>query len=323
MSKSLKIIFAGTPEFAAQNLASLINSQHEVIAVYTQPDRRSGRGKKIKFSAVKEIALTHDIPVYQPTNFKADQDLQQLATLNGDIMVIVAYGLILPQKVLDTPPLGCINVHASLLPRWRGAAPIERSLLAGDSHTGVTIMQMDKGLDTGDMLNSASLEISSEMNSQQLHDCLIPLGSNELIKTINEISMGLHKPVKQDNNLANYAEKLQKTEGVIDWNQSAAAIALKVRGLNPRPVAYSALNELVIRIWAAKEVNVPTDSPYIKVGTIIKADKKGIEVSCLNNTRLLITRLQLPGGKQLEAKVIINAKKELFLPNNQFSSIAD
>jgi len=321
MSKPLRIVFAGTPDFAAQTLASLINSQHEVIAIYSQPDRRSGRGKKITHSPVKKLALEYNIDIYQPLNFKDSLDVEQLAALNADIMVIVAYGLILPQSVLDTPPLGCINVHASLLPRWRGAAPIERAVLAGDRISGVTIMQMDKGLDTGDMLNTLSVDITDSMNSAELHDRLIDIGAIALSKTLDEISVGEHTAIKQDNSKACYAEKLNKSEGDIDWSMPASEIAQKIRGLCPRPVAFSQLDGQVIRIWSAT-VNLQSSdsSNQLSPGSIISADKSGILVACEGNSQLLIQSIQLPGGKQLNVRDIIHSKKELFTAGKCFQS---
>jgi len=321
MSKPLRIVFAGTPDFAAQTLASLINSQHEVIAIYSQPDRRSGRGKKITQSPVKKLALEHNIDIYQPLNFKDSLDVEQLAALNADIMVIVAYGLILPQSVLDTPPLGCINVHASLLPRWRGAAPIERAVLAGDRITGVTIMQMDKGLDTGDMLNTLTVDITDSMNSAELHDLLIDIGAIALSKTLDEISVGEHTAIKQDNSQACYAEKLNKSEGDIDWSMSAPEIAQKIRGLCPRPVAFSQLDGQVIRIWSAT-VNLKSNdsNDQLSPGSIISADKSGILIACEANSQLLIQSIQLPGGKQLNVRDIIHSKKELFATGKCFQS---
>ncbi len=233
MSQSLRIVFAGTPDFAARHLAALLSSEHEVIAVYTQPDRPASRGKKLTASPVKTIALEHDIPVYQPENFKSDEAKQELADLNADIMVVVAYGLLLPQVVLDTPKLGCINVHGSILPRWRGAAPIQRSIWAGDAETGVTIMQMDIGLDTGDMLKIATLPIEASDTSASMYEKLAGLGPDALIDCLADIATGKVEPVKQDDELANYAKKLSKEEARIDWNDDAAHIERCVRAFNP------------------------------------------------------------------------------------------
>ena len=215
-TQPLKIIFAGTPEFAAESLKALLQGPDEVIAVYTQPDRKAGRGQKLKPSPVKEVALAADIPVFQPLNFKEEQDRQVLADLNADLMVVAAYGLILPKSVLDTPRLGCINVHASILPRWRGAAPIHRALLAGDKETGITIMQMDVGLDTGDMLSKAFTDIEDTDTSASLHDKLAIQGGEILLSTIEQLKAGSISPEPQDDEQANYAHKLTKEEGKID-----------------------------------------------------------------------------------------------------------
>ncbi len=320
MSNKLRVIFAGTPDFAAQSLQALLDSHHEVIAVYTQPDRRSGRGKKITASAVKQLAQAHDIPVVQPVNFKSSEHLAELAAFNADIMVVVAYGIILPISVLQTPALGCINVHASLLPRWRGAAPIERSLLEGDHETGITIMQMDEGLDTGDMLYKAAVPITDEMTSGDLYLSLIPVAKQALVETLNLISDGKHQPEPQNNDLACYANKLFKAEGNIDWQLSATDIALIIRGLSPRPVAFSHYNENAIRIWSAEVVQSNPESENSKAGVITKVGKQGIEVNCANNTKLLITSLQIPGGKQLSVQQLLNAKPDLFSVGSSFYS---
>lgn len=233
MSQSLRIVFAGTPDFAARHLAALLSSEHEVIAVYTNPDRPAGRGKKLTPSAVKSLALEHDLPVYQPENFKSDEAKQALVDLNADIMVVVAYGMLLPQAVLDTPRLGCINVHGSILPRWRGAAPIQRSVWAGDEEAGVTIMQMDIGLDTGDMLKIATLPIEATDTSTSMYDKLAELGPQALIDCLGGIAEGKAVPVKQNDDEASYAKKLSKEEARINWNDDAAHIERCVRAFNP------------------------------------------------------------------------------------------
>lgn len=215
----MKIIFAGTPDFAAKHLQALIDSEHQIVAVYTQPDRPAGRGKKLQASAVKALALEHDLPVYQPSTLKDANAQQQLAELKADLMVVVAYGLILPKIVLDTPTFGCINVHGSLLPKWRGAAPIQRSIWAGDKQTGVTIMQMDEGLDTGAMLSKHAINIQATDTSASLYEKLAELGPKALLETINNFSNLNSEP--QQNNLATYAEKLSKQEAEIDWRQPA------------------------------------------------------------------------------------------------------
>ncbi|GAL08082.1 methionyl-tRNA formyltransferase [Photobacterium aphoticum] len=276
MSKPLKIVFAGTPDFAARHLAALLSSEHEIIAVYTQPDRPAGRGKKLTASPVKEIALEHNIPVYQPENFKSDEAKQALVDLNADLMVVVAYGLLLPQAVLDTPKLGCINVHGSILPRWRGAAPIQRSIWAGDAETGVTIMQMDIGLDTGDMLSIATLPIDATDTSASMYEKLAELGPTALIACLSDIANGTAVPVKQDDAQANYAKKLSKEEAQIDWTMDAAAIERCVRAFNPWPMSYFTVAEQNVKVWRSEVVEGEHGQP---AGTILSADKHGIVVA--------------------------------------------
>jgi methionyl-tRNA formyltransferase len=305
---ALNIIFAGTPEFAAEHLQTLIESEHNVIAVYSQPDRPAGRGRKLVASPVKALALEHDIAVYQPVNFKSEQAVAELASVNADLMVVVAYGLILPQAVLDTPKLGCINVHASLLPRWRGAAPIHRSLLAGDEKTGVTIMQMDKGLDTGDMLVKVECDILPTDTSEILHDRLISIGGPALIKACLQLETGTARPEKQDDSLANYAHKLEKSEGLINWQDSAEAICRKIRGLTPWPGAYTQWQGDNVRIHQAQAIETPcTKAP----GSIVAMSKTGIEVAAHQGT-VLIETLQMPGKKAMSAADVLNARKAQF-----------
>ncbi|EPJ47402.1 MAG: methionyl-tRNA formyltransferase [Osedax symbiont Rs1] len=320
MSRPLKIIFAGTPDFAAKTLQSIIRSHHQVIAVYTQPDRRSGRGKKITSSAVKSVATEHNIATYQPTNFKEISTLNQLADIKADLMVVVAYGILLPIEALNIPKYGCVNVHASLLPRWRGAAPIERSLLAGDCETGITIMQMDEGLDTGAMLNKSTIAISDTMTSGELHDQLIPLGATALLSTLNEIAEGTTNPEPQDDQQACYASKLSKAEGGINWSQTAEQISRKIRGLSPRPIAFSSINELTVRIWNAEQ-STALAPPKSIPGQIIATSKLGIIVCCGDSSAVTILSLQLPGGKALKAQDLLNSKKDIFSVGNLFESI--
>ena len=234
----LKLIFAGTPDFAARHLAALLSSGHEVVAVYTQPDKPAGRGQKLTASPVKELALAHDLPVYQPASLRNEAAQAELAALGADLMVVVAYGLILPKAVLDTPRLGCINVHGSLLPRWRGAAPIQRSIWAGDAETGVTIMQMDVGLDTGAMIRKVTCPIASDETSASLYDKLAGLGPQALVDTLDAMAAGDTAAEPQDDALANYAEKLSKEEARIDWSMDAVAIARCIRAFNPWPISW-------------------------------------------------------------------------------------
>ena len=308
MSQSLRIVFAGTPDFAASHLAALLSSEHEVIAVYTQPDRPAGRGKKLTASPVKNIALEHDIPVYQPENFKSDEAKQALKDLNADIMVVVAYGLLLPQVVLDTPKLGCINVHGSILPRWRGAAPIQRSIWAGDSETGVTIMQMDIGLDTGDMLKIATLPIEASDTSATMYDKLAELGPEALVDCLSDIADGNVLPVKQNDDEANYASKLSKDEAKIDWSQSAAFIERCVRAFNPWPMSFFSVEENNIKVWQSRVEANATESV---AGTILKTDKTGIYVATGQGT-LVLEQIQIPGKKAMPVSDVLNSKASWF-----------
>ncbi|EKO3497224.1 methionyl-tRNA formyltransferase [Vibrio fluvialis] len=315
MSQSLRIVFAGTPDFAARHLAALLSSEHEVIAVYTQPDRPAGRGKKLTASPVKNLALEHNIPVYQPENFKSDEAKQELAALNADIMVVVAYGLLLPKAVLDTPKLGCINVHGSILPRWRGAAPIQRSIWAGDEETGVTIMQMDVGLDTGDMLKIATLPIEASDTSGSMYDKLAELGPQALVECLSDIAQGTAVAVKQDDALANYAQKLSKEEAKIDWTLSAQAIERCVRAFNPWPMSHFAVADNQIKVWQAR---VEAGSSNQAAGTILKADKTGIYVAT-GKEILVLESLQIPGKKALPVQDILNARASWFEVGSQLN----
>ncbi|CAH8229953.1 MULTISPECIES: methionyl-tRNA formyltransferase [Vibrio] len=315
MSQSLRIVFAGTPDFAARHLAALLSSEHEVIAVYTQPDRPAGRGKKLTASPVKQIAVEHNIEVYQPENFKSDQAKQQLAELNADLMVVVAYGLLLPQAVLDTPRLGCINVHGSILPRWRGAAPIQRSIWAGDSETGITIMQMDIGLDTGDMLKIATLPIEATDTSASMYGKLAELGPQALVDCIADIASDKAIATKQDDALANYAKKLSKEEAKIDWSMDATFIERCVRAFNPWPMSHFDVAENTIKVWQSRVEAQTSNQP---VGTIVKADKSGIYVAT-GNGLLVLEQLQVPGKKALPVQDILNARASWFEVGTQLS----
>ncbi|MDG2632388.1 methionyl-tRNA formyltransferase [Vibrio parahaemolyticus] len=308
MSQSLRIVFAGTPDFAARHLAALLSSEHEVIAVYTNPDRPAGRGKKLAAPPVKQLALEHHIPVYQPENFKSDEAKQELADLNADLMVVVAYGMLLPQAVLDTPKLGCINVHGSILPRWRGAAPIQRSIWAGDAETGVTIMQMDIGLDTGDMLKIATLPIEATDTSASMYEKLAELGPEALIDCLADIAAGKAVPVKQDDELANYAKKLSKEEARINWNDDATHIERCVRAFNPWPMSHFEAAENSIKVWQSRVAEQTSDKP---AGTIVQADKTGIYVVTGNGV-LVLEQLQVPGKKAMSVQDILNSRAAWF-----------
>ncbi|TGA73142.1 methionyl-tRNA formyltransferase [Aliivibrio fischeri] len=312
MSKPLRIIFAGTPDFAARHLSALIDSHHEVIGVYTQPDRPAGRGKKLTASPVKELALEHNIPVFQPENFKSDEAKQELVDQNADLMVVVAYGLLLPQAVLDTPKLGCINVHGSILPRWRGAAPIQRSIWAGDAETGVTIMQMDIGLDTGDMLKIATLPIEATDTSASMYDKLAELGPVALVDCLSDIADGSAIAQKQDDELANYAKKLSKEEAKIDWTMDAIAIERSVRAFNPWPMSHFSVEDKAIKVWQSRVESYTGDATP---GTIIQADKTGIYVAT-GSDAIVFEQLQVPGKKAMGVQDILNSRKEWFEVGN-------
>jgi methionyl-tRNA formyltransferase len=303
VSDKLKIIFAGTPEFSVAPLQALLHSPHEVIAVYTQPDRPAGRGRKLKPSPVKEAALATGVPVYQPKNFRDQADLEALEALNADLMVVVAYGLILPQRVLNAPRLGCFNIHASLLPRWRGAAPIQRAILAGDQETGITIMQMEAGLDTGPMLLKESLTIGDRETGGQLHDRLAPLGATALMHALDDLVADRLQPEVQDDTLANYAHKLEKAEAKIDWSQSSVEIDRMVRAFNPWPVAFTELDGQPLRIWGSELTDIPASQPP---GTVEATSADGIDVA--TGDRLLrITQLQPQGKRAMSARDFLNA----------------
>ncbi|ATG15794.1 methionyl-tRNA formyltransferase [Providencia alcalifaciens] len=310
MSEPLRIIFAGTPDFAAKHLAALLETKHQVVGVLTRHDKPAGRGKKLTPSPVKILAEEHGIPVFQPTTLREPDNQQWIKNQNADLMIVVAYGLILPQAVLDIPRLGCLNVHGSLLPRWRGAAPIQRSIWAGDQETGVTIMQMDAGLDTGDMLYKATCPITSEDTSATLYDKLAITGPKALIHTVDLLSSGQCSPEKQDDSLANYAEKLSKDEARIDWQQSAVQIERCIRAFNPWPMSYFIVQEQLIKVWQAEVI---AQGHNQRPGMIISADKKGISVATGNGI-LNITQLQPPGKKAMSAQDILNSRREWFTP---------
>jgi len=313
---ALNIVFAGTPDFAAEHLKALVDSRHNVIAVYSQPDRPAGRGKKLQPSPVKKVALEHDIPVYQPVNFKQDGALEELQALNADIMVVVAYGLLLPKAVLDAPKMGCINVHASLLPRWRGAAPIQRAVEAGDSETGITIMQMDEGLDTGDMLNKVTLDIRANETGGSLHDRLLEKGPQSLLQTLTLLQAGEAIAEKQNDLQANYAHKLSKEEALVNWNDSAENIERRVRAFNPFPVAYTLLGDQRIKVWQACNLGQTT---RLLPGTIASVSNEGIDVATGDGVIRLVT-LQLPNKKAMSVADILNGQSQLFQPQHMFSS---
>lgn len=315
----MKIIFAGTPEFAATALAALLQTEHEIVAVYTQPDRKAGRGQKLTASAVKQLALEHHLPVYQPLHFKASTEeglaaQQELADFNADVMVVAAYGLILPQAVLDLPKYACLNIHGSLLPRWRGAAPIQRAIATGDAETGVTIMKMAAGLDTGDMLFKTFCPITAEDTSASLHDKLAVQGAEAICAVLaseEKLKDYLDNREVQDEAFTVYAQKLSKAEAQIDWTQPAINIDRNIRAFNPWPVAFTPIDESNnLRVWNSSLSDQSSSTAV--AGEVIAIDKQGVHVMCGDQKAICITNLQWPGGKALNA-VQINQTQKLSL----------
>jgi methionyl-tRNA formyltransferase len=313
---SLSIIFAGTPAFAVPTLEALIRSEHRILAVYTQPDKPAGRGQKLTASPVKNLALEHHLPIMQPRTLRDPQAQEELKNLNADIMVVVAYGLILPQVVLDATRLGCINIHPSLLPRWRGAAPIQRTLFAGDQETGVTIMQMDAGLDTGDMLLQKTTAIAAQETSSDLHLRLAKFAVPLLLEVLDQYEQNAVQRIPQDNQLATYAEKITKAEAQLDWTLSAEELSNRVRAFNPWPVAYCYWKDEVIRIWHAEILNITASLPP---GTLVAASKEGIDIATAKGV-LRISQLQLPGGKILSAAEFLNSRQKEIIPQQSVFS---
>lgn len=309
---SLRIVFAGTPDFAALSLSALLASQHDVIKVITQPDRPAGRGKKVVFNDTKQLALEHGIPVWQPQNLREPSVVEQLAALQPDVLVVVAYGVIIPAEVLAIPKYGCLNVHGSLLPRWRGAAPIHRAIAAGDNETGATIMLMDEGLDTGPMLHKTVTPIHADDTGGSLYQRVAQQGAAALVEVLDELPAFLAQQSVQNDKEATYAHKLTKAEGALDWHKSAAELERQVRAFNPWPVAWAEHNGQTLRIWQATKAQGQG-----KAGEIISVSPEGIEVACGDNS-LLITRLQLPGKRQLSAQEVINGHAELFTVGQVF-----
>lgn len=307
--KSLNIVFAGTPEFGIPCLDAIMSSKHNLQAVYTQPDRPAGRGRKLQASAVKEWATAKNIPVFQPVNFKIQENIDELAALKPDLMVVIAYGLILPQTVLSIPNFGCINVHASLLPRWRGASPIQHAILYGDKETGVTIMQMDKGMDTGAMLKEISCPINNDTSSS-LNLRLSEIAASPLLETIDNIANSNIISTPQDENLATYAPKISKIDAKINWNKPAIEIDCQIRAFNPWPITYTEVDDTVIRIYKA---TIIPEEHNKKPGTILSLDKKGILVAT-GKDALLIEQIQFPGAKALSvADWLLAARNQLYV----------
>ena len=311
----MRVIFAGTPEFARSALAALHAAGHDIVGVLTQPDRPAGRGMKLQASAVKQFAMTHGLPVLQPHSLKLDGKYpaealaaqQFMAQSQADVMVVAAYGLILPQWVLDAPRFGCLNIHASLLPRWRGAAPIHRAIEAGDSETGVTIMQMDAGLDTGDMLLKETMLIGPQETTATLHDALANMGAVMIVNALTWV--GQFKPLKQPTEGVTYAHKIEKSEAALDWSQSAQLLAQRVRAFDPFPGMSTQWGDELIKVWQAHALPVDEGSRSGRApGTVLGLGEEGIRVACGEGI-LCLTQLQKPGGKRQAVSEFIRSFK--------------
>jgi methionyl-tRNA formyltransferase len=298
----MKIVFAGTPEFAVPPLEALLAGPHEICAIYTQPDRPAGRGRKLTPSPVKQVAERHGIPVFQPVGLKDPAEQEQLRALQADLMVVVAYGLILPKAVLDIPRLGCINIHASLLPRWRGAAPIQRAVLAGDDATGVTIMFIEPRLDAGPMLLKKTCSIGPLETAGELHDRLSRLGADALMEALPALESGAMQPEIQDESLVTYAAKLDKEEALLDWTKPAIDLERQVRAFNPWPVAETEYRGQKLRIWLAQALD---ESTTAAPGTVLARDKT-LDVATGRGV-LRLAEVQLPGAKRIAAQDFLNA----------------
>jgi methionyl-tRNA formyltransferase len=303
---ALNLLFAGTPEFAVPALEALLAAGHRIAAVYTQPDRPAGRGQQVTMSAVKRCAQQHGLTIQQPATLRDAAAQAELAAFNADAMIVVAFGLILPKAVLQTPRLGCINIHGSLLPRWRGAAPIQRAIMAGDTETGVCIMCMDEGLDTGPVLSAVSTPIGPHENAASLHDRLAMLGAQALVATLPRYANGDLQPLAQSDEGATYAAKLRKEEALIDWRRSARDIDALIRAFNPWPVAETRLHGQQLRVWEATTIS--DESSHAVPGTVLRADASGIVVAT-GSGALSLQRVQLAGRKAMSASDFINAHR--------------
>jgi methionyl-tRNA formyltransferase len=304
MNKKLRIIYAGTPDFSVPALQALLDSEHEVVAVYTQPDRPAGRGRKIQFGPVKQLAVDAGIPVEQTTTLKTEEAQQTLRDYQPDVMVVAAYSLILPQAVLDIPHYGCLNIHASLLPRWRGAAPIQRAIEAGDAETGVTIMQMAAGLDTGDMLLKITRPVGAEDGGQGLHDQMAQDGADGLIQVLNQLTEGTLTAEVQNDELATYAHKLTKAEGEIDWTLPASQIDAKIRAFDAWPTAYTYFQGKPLKLIRSVFVDQETRA---EPGDVLAESKEGIDIATGSGI-VRIKELQMPGGKRMDVAAFLNAR---------------
>ena len=313
----MRVIFAGTPDFAATHLQAILDDdRYQLVAIYTQPDRPAGRGKKITQSPVKKLALANDIQLEQPASLTDIKTQETIARLEADVLIVVAYGLILPRAVLDIPRLGCINVHGSILPKWRGAAPIQRAIEAGDRESGVTVMQMDVGLDTGPMLTTSQCTIDDKETSASLYSKLAVLGAQALINTLEKMRSGTAVGIAQDSTQSSYADKIAKQESLIDWSASVTEIERRIRAFNPFPAAYSLVNGQRIKIWLASAVS--RDYPGVP-GEILSADDDGLLVKC-GNGALLISTIQLAGKSKLCVAEVLKSRASIFSPGTRLGT---
>ena len=308
----MKLVFAGTPEFAVPPLKQLIASKHCIEMVLTQPDRPAGRGRQSRASAIKQIAMQHDLTVWQPGSLKNPEIQQSILDLQADAIIVVAYGLMRPPALLTQPRFGCINIHPSLLPRWRGPTPIQTSLLHGDTETGVSIMRLDEGMDTGPIYAQCHYPIPPDSTSEDLHDTLAKLGAEQLIQTLNQLAQEPIQPYPQNDEQATLTRKIKKTDGLIHWEQNATTIANQIRAFTPWPVCYTHINNQTVRIWEAHAL-VDGNEKKCHPGTVINFTKHGLDIACADGA-LRITQLQLPGSKRALAIDFYNAQKNRITP---------
>lgn len=311
---SYRIVFAGTPDFAAKALAGLIDSRHQLVAVYSQPDRPAGRGQKLLASPVKALALKHNIPIEQAQNLSSPQAVATLNAYQADFLVVAAYGVILPPEILKLPRFCCLNIHASLLPRWRGAAPIQRAIMAGDKKTGISIMKMEQGLDTGEVLLTKETAINADDTGESLHDRLADLGSQALLDCLDNFELLFLQRCPQEERLASYAQKLSKAEAKIDWNKDALTLSQMIQAFNSWPVAYTSLGQNTLRVWDAYPLE---QAHQERAGEIISHERDAIWVAC-GKGMLVLTQLQLPGKKVMSSKALLNARKDFFSVGKRF-----
>ena len=312
----MNIVFAGTPEFAASHLDFLLKRNLNVTAVLTQPDRPAGRGKKTTASAVKLLSMERGLRILQPISLRSTIMEDQIRDLNAHLIIVVAYGMILPKTILKLPTLGCINVHASLLPKWRGAAPIQRAIEAGDKETGISIMQMDEGLDTGSIICQSQYLIKPSDTAADLLGALSKLGGPALLRCVELIKSGSANPITQDDDQSSYAPKVTKSEALIDWSEDAQQIERKIRAFNPSPVAYTTLNSTRIKIWRAQLIEKLCTAPP---GVILSADKTGLAIACRDKC-LLLQEIQLPGKSRVSVANLLNSKASLSATGNQLGT---